>query len=398
MKLLLLAIFALTAQSEQDQPAKAAAKDIPFADSAMTVNGQVISVDPKKTVDGTEIVLPTVPLIGIPKLKRHPDSELNDVDAVKASPGKDLSPARPQVSASTGGFSTLGEYLRNAPALQREQQAASVDLAAFRKKMEGLEVEYRQADLEYGRREKESRNALARMESENGHHAPAPVAASKVASAPAYSPAEPSNTEQAPRLHAAADTELPAAFAEEDSLDESRGFKPVLSDSTPENSSPGSLSSSADSEDSGSVAMASSIAGTPEGEKGVASRKPAAGKSALRDTIRNALARRARGSARESEEARASESASQSAARSAIAEMRSLASVTTAPADNRNTETGLKLDTSETAAEIARLRSEVEGSRAALEVLDQDSPALFERVRRTHVRSQKDGRVSVVRR
>jgi len=292
--------------------------------------------------------------------------------------------------------------------------------------MAQVEAEHRALEQEYARKEAESRAALARLNQ-----------------APSGKPGNPAASRQFVQNNApvtAAPAPAPTSFPSFSGFNFGSQAQPT---SAPEAVAPQALAgtearpaqvdvsafeinltgSRKDQQNESARESTIAVVEVPE----QASRKPAQarvaggkssgadknGKKSLRDALKAALARQpasAAGGIGKGAEADA-ESKSQNAARVALEEMvaeseRGVAANGGGRFDSAlagYNSGGIKggsfgLDNSETAAEVARLKSEVQERQSAPEVLGEESQDLFERVRGVHVRSLQDGRVSLLRR
>ncbi len=329
------------------------------------------------------------------------------------------------VDPANAGFQTIGQYVSGASRFLQEQKNARDHMLNFRKKMAEVAAQHRALERQYAQKEAESRAALARMNQAPIGEKGNPVASRQfvpdsgsVAAAPAPVPTSfPSlsgfNFGSQAQLQGAVEAAAPVALARNEA-------KPAAVDMSVFE---GNLAGSRNEQQSAPV-QESTIAVVEVTEQ--AAGKPAQariasvkgkgmdknGKKSLRDALKAALARQpastAGGIGKGAE--KDAESKTQNAARTALEQLVAESERDFAAGGGRF-ESALAgynagginggsfgLDNSETAAEVARLKSEVQERQSAPEVLGKESQDLFERVRVAHMRSIKDGRVSLLHR
>gem|GEM_PF-7071978 len=332
------------------------------------------------------------------------------------------------VDATNVGFRNIGEYLRDGPKLIAEQKRADQAMELFYKKIARLDAEYAQMQRAFREEAAALKNTLKNLASVPGDENRPPAASRNPAREPGpgaavaetqkpFSPIPNMSGLFGPFGQGSDQAEaLPAA-----------AVPPVAKASSPIPESMAALEGGLESsrKDSAEPPVQSTIAVLKKGEeadgkgaknglvlgkngKGILK----SGGSSLRDSLRAALARKPASGGTAGKGADASEeSGSQQATRSALDEMRALAEGGNSsgsagggkfdsPLAGYNSGglggEGFKLAGSETEAEVARLKSEVSEKQAAPEVLGKESADLFDRVRVAHVRSLKNGRVSLL--
>lgn len=331
----------------------------------------------------------------------------------------------PIIDARNAGFDTLGEYEKFGNKFLEEQDRTEQASREFEKKMERIEAENKRLEELYAKKAEESREALRKLaqvppDDKNRPAASKPRAPETIAEAPAPGPklekpdfspipnmpSFPQGTQDSGSPNYVGTQAAPEPLvANKPAFAEVPSFEGKLEDAR-----------SVKSEEPETSTIAVKVAEGKEEKSqtrlvlGKAAKLNGQGKRSLRDALKAALARKPASGESTGKGADTSESGSQQATRSALEEMRTLADGGTSAAAGGSSSSalggynssglkneGFKMDGSETSAEVARLKSELSDDKlSAPEVLGKESADLFDRVRGAHVRSQKNGRVSLL--